>query len=62
MTAETVAHQEHVLTDWRPDDEAFWSDTGRSVASRNLWISVPALLLAFSVWLVWSVVVWCDVM
>lgn len=57
MIAETVAQQKHVLSDWRPDDEAFWSDTGQSVASRNLWISIPALLLAFSVWLVWSVVV-----
>ncbi len=47
----------HVLDDWRPDDEAFWQDRGRRIASRNLWISVPALLLAFSIWLVWSVVV-----
>ncbi len=46
-----------VLTDWRPDDEEFWSKTGRKIATRNLWISIPALLLAFSVWLVWSVVV-----
>lgn len=47
----------HVLTDWRPEDEQFWSETGSRTASRNLWISIPCLLLAFSVWLVWSVVV-----
>ncbi len=47
----------HVLTDWRPEDEKFWNDTGKAIASRNLWISIPCLLLAFSVWLVWSVVV-----
>lgn len=46
-----------VLDDWRPDDEAFWQATGKQIASRNLWISIPCLLLAFSVWLVWSVVV-----
>jgi NNP family nitrate/nitrite transporter-like MFS transporter len=46
-----------VLTDWRPDDEAFWKQRGYAVAQRNLWISIPCLLLAFSVWLVWSVVV-----
>lgn len=46
-----------VLTDWRPDDSRFWASTGRAVARRNLWISIPCLLLAFSVWLVWSVVV-----
>jgi NNP family nitrate/nitrite transporter-like MFS transporter len=47
----------HVIEDWRPDDETFWEETGRKVAQRNLWISIPCLLLAFSVWLVWSVVV-----
>ncbi len=47
----------HTLTDWRPEDPQFWKDRGSAVASRNLWISIPCLLLAFSVWLVWSVVV-----
>ncbi|MDP3490306.1 MAG: nitrate/nitrite transporter [Phenylobacterium sp.] len=47
----------HVLTDWRPEDPEFWKTTGRSTASRNLWISVPNLLLAFSLWMVWSMVV-----
>ena len=46
-----------VIEDWRPDDEAFWRSTGRRIAQRNLWISIPCLLLAFSVWMVWSVVV-----
>lgn len=46
-----------VLEDWRPEDEEFWKQTGRRVANRNLWISIPALLLAFAVWMVWSVVV-----
>ena len=46
-----------LLTDWRPEDPAFWGTTGRSVAQRNLWISIPCLLLAFAVWMVWSVVV-----
>lgn len=46
-----------ILTDWRPEEPEFWSTTGKAVASRNLWISVPNLLLAFSVWMVWSMVV-----
>lgn len=46
-----------VLADWRPEDPAFWEATGRRVATRNLFISIPALLLAFAVWMVWSVVV-----
>jgi len=49
--------QGRVLTDWRPDDPAFWDADGRRIANRNLWISIPCLLLAFAVWLVWSVVV-----
>jgi NNP family nitrate/nitrite transporter-like MFS transporter len=56
-TASSARHPKHVLTDWRPDDPAFWQQTGKAIAARNLWISVPCLLLAFSVWLVWSVVV-----
>ncbi len=47
----------HVLVDWRPDDEDFWATTGRRIANRNLWLSMPALLLAFAVWVVWSVIV-----
>jgi NNP family nitrate/nitrite transporter-like MFS transporter len=44
----------HVLHDWRPEDAEFWRSTGRRIAYRNLWISVPNLLLAFSVWMLWS--------
>jgi len=54
---QTGAMSGKVLEDWRPDDEQFWAGEGRKIARRNLWISIPALLLAFSVWMVWSVVV-----
>ena len=47
----------HVLSRWDPEDSAFWASSGHSVANRNLWISIPALTLAFAVWMVWSVVV-----
>lgn len=45
------------IQDWRPEDQGFWAATGRATARRNLWISVPCLLLSFAVWMVWSVVV-----
>ncbi|MCT6882203.1 MAG: MFS transporter, partial [Snodgrassella alvi] len=45
------------LKEWRPEDSQFWQSKGRTVARRNLWISVPALLLAFAIWQVWSVTV-----
>jgi MFS transporter, NNP family, nitrate/nitrite transporter len=47
----------HVLTDWRPEESEFWEQKGKAIARRNLWISIPSLLLAFAVWMVWSVVV-----
>jgi MFS transporter, NNP family, nitrate/nitrite transporter len=45
------------IKNWNVDDNKFWESTGKAIAARNLWISVPALLLAFVVWMVWSVVV-----
>ena len=59
---QTIHHPERtamprVLADWHPEDPTFWAEKGRAVARRNLWISIPALLLAFSVWMVWSMVV-----
>ena len=45
------------IQDWRPEDKDFWEAGGRAIARRNLWISVPCLLLSFAVWMVWSVVV-----
>lgn len=46
-----------LLTEWEPEDARFWETAGRRIANRNLWISIPALLLAFAVWMVWSAVV-----
>ncbi|GEN22986.1 hypothetical protein HCU01_09350 [Halomonas cupida] len=46
-----------VLQNWLPEDPVFWEQTGSRIARRNLWISIPCLLLAFAVWMVWSVVV-----
>jgi len=44
------------LTDWRPEDEQFWESTGKKVAYRNLWISVPALLCGFAIWGMWGII------
>ena len=45
-----------LLTIWTPEDKAFWEQEGKAIANLNLWISVPALFLAFAVWQLWSVV------
>jgi NNP family nitrate/nitrite transporter-like MFS transporter len=44
------------IADWRPEDEQFWESTGRKIAYRNLWISVPALLCGFAVWGMWGII------
>ncbi len=44
------------ISDWNPDDEAFWEAKGRVIARRNLIFSILAEHLGFSIWLVWSVV------
>ncbi|MBO9679872.1 MAG: NarK family nitrate/nitrite MFS transporter [Acidovorax sp.] len=45
-----------LLTLWTPEDKNFWEREGEAIAKLNLWISVPALFLAFAIWQVWSVV------
>jgi MFS transporter, NNP family, nitrate/nitrite transporter len=47
----------YLISQWEPETPAFWQTKGKATANRNLWISIPALLLAFAVWMVWSVVV-----
>lgn len=44
------------LKDWNPEDSQFWESTGKKVASRNLWISIPSLLCGFAVWLYWGII------
>ncbi len=44
------------IADWRPEDNAFWESTGKQIAYRNLWLSVPALLCGFAVWGMWGII------
>lgn len=44
------------LSNWNPEDDAQWSGGGSKIASRNLWISIPALLCGFAVWLYWGII------
>ncbi|HUF80751.1 MAG TPA: NarK family nitrate/nitrite MFS transporter [Burkholderiales bacterium] len=58
MEAQTSSSKSarRVLTIWTPEDKTFWAQQGQAIATRNLWISVPALFLAFAVWQLMSVV------
>jgi MFS transporter, NNP family, nitrate/nitrite transporter len=44
------------LKKWQPEDDSFWLQTGKSIANRNLWISIPSLLCGFAVWMMWSII------
>ncbi len=44
------------LEKWDVEDQGFWESTGKSIATRNLWISIPSLLVGFAVWLMWGII------
>ena len=44
------------ITKWDVENTDFWESTGKHVANRNLWISIPSLLVGFSVWLMWGII------
>ncbi|RUP31955.1 MAG: NarK family nitrate/nitrite MFS transporter [Curvibacter sp.] len=60
MSSKTVApvraRPGKTLEVWTPEDKAFWASQGQAIAKLNLWLSVPALFLAFAIWQLWSVV------
>jgi NNP family nitrate/nitrite transporter-like MFS transporter len=41
---------------WDVENKEFWENEGRRVANRNLWISIPSLLMGFAVWLMWGMI------
>lgn len=44
------------IQNWDPEDETFWEREGKRIANRNLWISIPNLLMGFAVWLMWGMI------
>jgi MFS transporter, NNP family, nitrate/nitrite transporter len=45
------------IDDWNPEDERFWRASGKSIAKKNLIISIFAENIGFSVWVLWTIVV-----
>jgi NNP family nitrate/nitrite transporter-like MFS transporter len=54
MTAKSTSGAD--IQNWQPEDNRFWESTGKRIAYRNLWISVPALLCGFAVWGMWGII------
>jgi len=44
------------LEKWDIENQEFWDSTGQHIAKRNLWISIPSLLVGFAVWLMWGII------
>jgi MFS transporter, NNP family, nitrate/nitrite transporter len=44
------------ISDWDPENKAYWESKGKFVARRNLIWSIVAEHIGFSVWLIWSIV------
>lgn len=44
------------ITKWDVENPQFWESTGKKIATRNLWISIPSLLCGFAVWMMWSMI------
>ena len=44
------------LLKWNVENKSFWESTGKKIATRNLWISIPSLLCGFAIWLMWGII------
>jgi NNP family nitrate/nitrite transporter-like MFS transporter len=51
-TSKANADIEH----WDIENEEFWEQKGKRVAARNLWVSIPSLLMGFAIWLMWGMI------
>jgi len=51
-----MSTRETWISEWHPEDEAFWESKGKLIARRNLIWSILAEHLGFSIWLIWSIV------
>ncbi len=45
------------IQQWDVENEKFWNEQGKGVAARNLWISIPALLQSFAIWIMWGMII-----
>ncbi|MFC3681335.1 antiporter [Bacterioplanoides pacificum] len=51
-----VTQNSAYIETWDVENNQFWEQQGKRIASRNLWISIPSLLVGFAVWLMWGMI------
>jgi NNP family nitrate/nitrite transporter-like MFS transporter len=47
----------HWIDNWDPEDVEQWEGGGKKIAARNLWFSIFAEHIGFSIWTMWSTLV-----
>ncbi len=57
ITPEKYDNSGNHLEYWDTENDQFWVSEGKNIANRNLWISIPNLLFAFSIWIIWSIII-----
>jgi len=55
-SARSASYSSADIAQWDPEDNVFWESHGKKIANRNLWISIPSLLLGFAIWLMWGII------
>jgi NNP family nitrate/nitrite transporter-like MFS transporter len=55
-TGGATSHSSADIERWDVEDNAFWESTGKKIATRNLWLSIPNLLCGFAVWAMWGII------
>lgn len=56
VSAGSASYSSADIAQWDPEDNVFWESYGKKIANRNLWISIPSLLLGFAIWLMWGII------
>jgi MFS transporter, NNP family, nitrate/nitrite transporter len=44
------------IHNWDIENPEFWEREGKATATRNLWISIPSLLMGFAIWQMWGMI------
>ncbi|WP_409524023.1 antiporter [Nitrincola sp. MINF-07-Sa-05] len=51
-----MANSNQDIYQWDVENQASWEQSDRRIANRNLWISIPSLLMGFAIWLMWGMI------
>jgi NNP family nitrate/nitrite transporter-like MFS transporter len=57
MTITVERRKGRWIDNYDPENKEYWESVGKGIASRNLWFSIFAEHLGFSIWTMWSVMV-----